>query len=178
LKFIPTSISGAFVIEIEELTDNRGYFSRTVCREEFTRLGLNSDFMQQSISYNHESGVLRGLHYQAYPYEEQKLVRVTAGAIYDVIADIRPESATYCKWIAVELSAANHRSLYIPMGVVHGFQTLTKGAEILYQMTVPYHAAASAGIRWDDPVLNIDWPNPTGAIISDRDRKLPLFSRK
>jgi len=177
VKFSATPLPGAFVIEIEAHADERGFFARTVCEEEFARHGLNARFVQQSVSWNERAGTLRGMHYQAAPHEEEKLVRVTRGAIFDVIADLRPDSPAFGRWFGVELSADNRRQLYIPRGVAHGFQTMTADAEILYEMTVPFQPEAACGLRWDDPDLNIAWPQCTERIISAKDRELPLFAQ-
>jgi dTDP-4-dehydrorhamnose 3,5-epimerase len=159
--FVETPLAGAYAIEIEPNADERGFFARTMCREEFARYGLNAAFVQQSVSWNPRAGTLRGLHYQAAPHQEDKLVRVTRGAIFDVIVDIRRESPTYGQWFGIALSAQNHRQLYIPKGFAHGFQTTAPETEALYQMTAPFHPRASRGIRWDDPMLAIGWPHPT-----------------
>ena len=162
-------------MEIEPNCDERGFFARIVCRDEFARRTTNADFTQQSISFNKRRGIVRGMHYQCSPHEEEKLVRVTAGRIFDVIADIRQNSPTYGQWFGVELSAGNHRAIFIPKGVAHGFQTLSDNSEVFYQMTTRYHPAASRGIRWDDPYLDIRWPDPSGAELSERDRILPFL---
>lgn len=177
MTFSPTPIPGAFLIEIEPHGDERGFFARTVCVEEFARHGLNGQFAQQSVSWNSRRGTLRGLHYQAAPWQEEKLVRVTRGAIFDVIVDLRPDSVAYGEWFGTELTAENHRQLYLPKGVAHGFQTLADETEVFYEMTIPYHAEAARGIRWDDAALGIAWPvaNP---ILSDRDRAFPAFSKE
>jgi dTDP-4-dehydrorhamnose 3,5-epimerase len=156
--FTATDIPGAFLIDIEPQLDERGFFSRTVCIDEFIRHGLNARFCQQSVSYNSQRGILRGMHYQAAPWQEEKLVRVTQGAVYDVILDLRPESAAFRKWVAFELSGENRRSIYIPRGVAHGFQTLGEVSEVFYQMTVAFHPESSRGVRWNDPAFGIDWP--------------------
>lgn len=158
MKFTPTPLDGVYVIDIEPREDARGLFARTVCGEEFARHGLDAGFVQQSVSWNPHVGTLRGLHYQAQPHGEDKLVRVTRGAIFDVAVDIRPDSSSRGKWFGVELSAENRRQIYIPKGFAHGFQTQQPDTEILYQMTAPFHAEAARGIRWDDPTLAIDWP--------------------
>lgn len=173
--FSPTPIPGAFLVEIEPHGDERGFFARTVCVEEFARHGLNGQFAQQSVSWNSRRGTLRGLHYQAAPWQEEKLVRVTRGAIFDVIVDLRPDSVVYGKWFGVELTAENHRQLYLPKGVAHGFQTLADETEVFYEMTIPYHADAARGIRWDDDQLAVCWPNPASPLISPRDAALPLL---
>lgn len=177
MKFAPSSLPGAFVIDIEAHMDERGFFSRTVCAEEFARHGLNPHFVQQSVSWNTRTGTLRGMHYQAAPHEEEKLVRVTQGAIFDVIVDLRQESPSFGRWFGVELSADNHRQLYIPRGVAHGFQTLAPNTEILYEMTVPFQPEAARGLRWDDPGLGIVWPQCAERIISEKDRALPLLAQ-
>jgi dTDP-4-dehydrorhamnose 3,5-epimerase len=171
--FTQTQLAGAYVIEIEPRGDTRGFFARTVAEDEFATHGLNARFVQQSVSWNPQLGTLRGLHYQAAPYEEDKLVRVTRGAIFDVIVDLRRGSPTYGKWFGIELSADNHRQLYIPKGFAHGFQTTRPDTEISYQMTVPFHAEVAGGVRWDDPAIGIAWPNTAQVLISDKDRALP-----
>jgi dTDP-4-dehydrorhamnose 3,5-epimerase len=167
-----TSIAGVFLIETERHKDARGWFSRTYCAEEFSSKGLETNFAQCSSSFNEKRGTLRGLHYQTAPYAECKLVRCISGAIFDVVVDIRPDSATYGQWIAEELSISNGSMLYIPQGCAHGFQTLAPNSEIFYQITTPYMPDHASGIRWDDPGLAIDWPlaNP---ILSDKDSDLP-----
>lgn len=158
MKFTETSLAGAWVLEIEPHADERGFFARTACSMTFAEHGLNGEFVQQSVSFNAHRGTLRGLHFQAAPHEEDKLVRVTQGAIFDVIVDIRQGSASFGQWFGVELSAQNHKQLYIPKGFAHGFQTLEDNCEVLYAMTVPFQPGAGCGIRWDDPALNIAWP--------------------
>ncbi|MEO3433800.1 dTDP-4-dehydrorhamnose 3,5-epimerase [Inquilinus sp. CAU 1745] len=174
MRITRAPIDGVHVIDIEPREDARGLFARTVCREEFARHGLNADFVQQSVSWNPRKGTLRGLHYQASPHGEDKLVRVTRGAVFDVAVDIRPGSPTRGRWFGVELSAENRRQLYIPKGFAHGFQTLLPDTEILYEMTAPFHAGSATGIRWDDPALAIGWPEAE-RIMSDRDLALPRF---
>lgn len=177
MKFAPSPLDGVWVIDIEPREDARGLFARTVCRDEFARHGLDASFVQQSVSWNPRKGTLRGLHYQTPPHGEDKLVRVTRGAIFDVAADIRPGSPTCGKWFGVELSAENRRQFYIPKGCAHGFLTLQPDTEILYEMTAPFHAEAARGIRWDDPTLAIDWPlrvmADDPARISAADARLP-----
>lgn len=176
MKFTPTPLPGAFVIDIEPHADERGFFARTVCNEEFVARGLQASFVQHSVSWNPRSGTLRGMHYQAAPHEEEKLVRVTRGAVFDVIVDLRRESPAFGRWFGIELSAENHRQLYIPRGMAHGFQTLLDGTEVFYAMTTPFHPAAARGLRWDDLELGIDWPDCSKRTISDKDRALPQFS--
>lgn len=176
MMFSPTPLPGAFVIELDAIADERGFFARTVCVDEFARHGLDARFVQQSVSYNRMLGTLRGLHYQAAPHEEGKLVRVTRGAAFDVIADLRRDSPAFGSWFGVELSADNRRQIYVPPGVAHGFQTLCADTEMFYEMTVPYQPSAARGVRWDDPMLAIAWPDCPKRIISERDRTLPLLS--
>lgn len=175
MKFSATALPGAFVVDIEPIEDERGFFARTVCAEQFERHGLNARFVQQSVSYNRRAGTLRGLHFQMAPHEEEKLVRVTRGAAFDVLADLRRDSPTFGRWFGVELSADNHRQLYIPRGIAHGFQTLLPDTEIFYEMATPFHADASRGLRWDDPDLDIAWPVCADRVISERDNALPFF---
>jgi dTDP-4-dehydrorhamnose 3,5-epimerase len=169
IKFIETKLKGAYVIEPEIISDNRGFFARSWCQKEFAEMGLNSHLVQCNISFNLHQGTLRGMHYQIAPYEEAKLVRCTAGAIYDVIIDLRSDSETYKKWVAVELTAENRKGLYIPEGMAHGFQTLVENSEVFYQMSEFYHPESARGIKWDDRVFNIDWPTCSQRVISDRD---------
>ena len=175
MKFSPTALVGAYVIDIEPVADERGFFVRSWCREEFARRGLNPDLAQCSISFNKKRGTLRGMHYQAKPHEETKVVRCTRGAIYDVILDLRPESSTFRKWIAVELSADNRRMLYVPPGFAHGFQSLVDDTEVFYQISTFYHPESARGARWNDPAFGIEWP-VMERVISDKDRQYPDFA--
>lgn len=170
-----TPIAGAFLVDIAPEADERGFFSRTVCVDQFAQHGMQAVFVQQSISFNAARGTLRGMHYQAAPHAEDKLVRVTRGEIWDVMLDLRPESPSFRQWHAVVLSAENRRAVYIPKGVAHGFQTLAAASEVLYQMTEAYCAPAARGVHWRDPGFAIAWPDPDGAIISQRDRDYPHF---
>ena len=174
MNFLPTPLAGSYIIEIEPIADERGFFSRLWCRQEFQAVGLNMDFEQHSISYNWKRGTLRGMHYQIAPHEEVKLVRCSRGAIWDVILDLRPNSRTFCRWFAEELTADNHKTLYVPAGFAHGFQTLTDDAEVLYQITEPYHPESARGVRWDDAAFGIKWPLPN-PILSVRDRQFLDF---
>jgi dTDP-4-dehydrorhamnose 3,5-epimerase len=173
--FIETKLNGAFIIEPEKLEDERGFFARTFCRNEFEERGLNPKVAQCSISYNWQKGTLRGMHYQVAPYEEAKLVRCTKGAIYDVIIDLRPSSLTFKQWMAVDLTAENCRMLYIPEGFAHGFQTLEANTEVLYQMSEFYHPEYARNVRWNDQVFGIEWriENP---IISMKDQQHSDFN--
>jgi dTDP-4-dehydrorhamnose 3,5-epimerase len=174
--FVETPLAGAYLIDIEPSADERGFFARSVCFQEFARRGLDATFVQQSLSWNPLVGTLRGLHYQAPPHKEERLVRVTRGAVFDVIVDIRPESSTHGSWFGAELSADNRRQLYIPKGFAHGFQTTQPDTEMLYQMTVAFHPEVSRGIRWDDPNLAIDWPAAASRLVSRKDQQLPSFN--
>jgi dTDP-4-dehydrorhamnose 3,5-epimerase len=175
MKFIQTPLQNAFIIEPELLEDERGFFSRTFCRKEFEAFGLNPKMVQCNISFNKKKGTLRGMHYQESPYQEAKLVRCTMGGIYDVILDIRPDSATFKRWFVVELTSENHRMIYIPEGFAHGFQTLYDNTEVFYQMSEFYHSEYSSGIRWDDPTFEIEWPHGE-RIISEKDLQYPDYS--
>jgi dTDP-4-dehydrorhamnose 3,5-epimerase len=174
--FGPTRLEGAFVIEPERIEDDRGFFARTFCRREFAAHGLQAEFVQCNISYNQRKGTLRGMHYQAAPFQEAKLVRCTSGAIYDVIVDLRPDSSTYTQWTAVELNADNRKMLYIPEDFAHGFLTLTDQSEVFYQMSQYYAPEAARGLRWDDPVFNITWPGPV-VEMSSKDQNYPAFEQ-
>jgi dTDP-4-dehydrorhamnose 3,5-epimerase len=168
MRFRATPLAGAFIVEPELLEDERGFFARTFCRCEFEERGLNPCVAQCSVSYNRRRATLRGMHYQAAPHEEDKLVRCIRGAIYDVIVDLRPSSATFKRWTGAELSETNRLALYIPRGCAHGFITLADDSEILYQISEYYVAQGARGVRWNDPAFGIVWPlSPT--IISDRD---------
>jgi len=175
MKFIETKLKGAYVIEIEPISDDRGFFARSWCQQEFSDRGLNPNLVQCNISFNLKKGTLRGMHYQAKPHEEAKLVRCTQGAIYDVIIDIRPDSSTFKDWLSIELSAENRKMLYIPEGFAHGFQTLEDSTEVFYQMSDFFHPESARGIRWDDSVLAIDWSLKKDLIISLKDQQYSSF---
>lgn len=174
MKFTESPLAGAYVVDMEPLADERGLFARSYCAEEFAARGLGQELRQCSISYNTLSGTLRGMHYQAAPREEHKLVRCTAGSVFDVIVDIRDSSATYRRWFAAELSAENRRSLYIPPGFAHGFVTLSAHAEVYYMISVAHSPELSRGFRWNDPAFAIQWP-VAPAVISARDASYPLL---
>jgi dTDP-4-dehydrorhamnose 3,5-epimerase len=173
--FTPTELQDAVIIDPEVREDARGFFARIWCQDELGAQGLNTSVVQVNMSYSRTRGTLRGMHYQRAPHAETKLVRCTMGAIYDVIVDIRPESPTYLRWIGVELSAKNHRMLYIPEGFAHGFQTLTDDVEVTYQVTAFYTPGAEGGARYDDPAFGIRWPLDV-TVISEKDRGWPDFS--
>jgi dTDP-4-dehydrorhamnose 3,5-epimerase len=171
--FSETPLRGAFVIDLEPSSDERGFFARTWCQQEFEARGLETRLVQCSMSFNTRAGTLRGLHYQASPYEEVKIVRCTSGAIFDVIVDLRPESPTYLKHYSVILSSVNRRMLYVPRGFAHGFETLENETEVLYQMSEFYEPEYSRGVRWDDPAFCIAWPATKHRIMSARDQAYP-----
>ncbi len=175
--FTPTRITGVFIIEPELIEDERGSFARTFCRREFARHGLNPNLVQCNISFNRKRGTLRGMHYQAEPHAEAKLVRCTRGEIFDVAVDLRPDSPTYRDWVGVELSAENRRALYIPEGLAHGFITLTDDTEVFYQMSESYHPECARGVRHDDPAFGIDWPL-RAICISKKDSTWPDFESR
>ena len=177
MNFRETPLAGAYVIDLDLREDNRGFFARSYCRDEFEAHGLDPCCEQCNVSYNRRRGTLRGMHYQRHPYGEAKLVRCTAGSIHDVVVDLRPDSATFTKSFAVELSSRNRRMLYIPEGFAHGFLTLDDDTEVFYQMSRAYVEGAEAGIRYDDPALAIDWPEPV-AVISQRDLEYPPFDAR
>jgi dTDP-4-dehydrorhamnose 3,5-epimerase len=174
VEFEPAGLDGAWVLHLDRHEDERGFFARVWCAEEFQRRGLNPQLAQGSLSYNHSAGTLRGMHYQAAPAQEVKLVRCVRGGIHDVLIDLRRESPTYRKWVARELTADNRLSFYVPKGVAHGFLTLSDDAEVLYLISTPHAPALARGVRWDDPAFNVAWPRrPT--VISARDRGYPDF---
>jgi dTDP-4-dehydrorhamnose 3,5-epimerase len=175
VKFTELDIAGAFAIDIVPHEDERGFFARTFCADEFHEVGLETMFVQVSLSYNARRGTLRGMHYQAAPNEEAKIVRCTSGAIFDVIVDVRPASATFGHWRSVELSCMNHRMLYIPAGVAHGFQTLNDETEVQYEISRPYVPSSTRGFNWSDSTVGVTWPITTDLVISEKDRALPSF---
>jgi len=174
--FTETKLKGAYIIELELLEDERGFFARSFCQKEFEEHGLNPRIVQCNISYNKKKGTLRGMHYQAAPNEEAKLVSCIRGAIYDVIIDLRPDSTTHCQWFAVELSAENYKMLYVPEGFAHGFQTLEDNTVVFYQMFEFYHPECARGVRWDDPAFRIRWPL-SNRVMSKKDQSYPAFGR-
>lgn len=174
MNFVATPLPGVFVVEPEPISDERGFFARTFCSKEFTAQGLDPNLVQCNISFNKQKGTLRGMHYQVMPHGEAKLVRVTQGSVYDVALDMRPDSPTYCRWFALELSAQNHRALYVPVGCAHGFQSLEDASEVFYQMSACYQPEAARGVRWDDPAFAIAWPLPD-PIMSENDRGFSKF---
>ena len=174
--FRATKLEGAFLIEPERKEDERGYFVRTFCEREFAEHGLHVRFVQCNLSFNRRKGTLRGMHFQAAPHEEAKLVSCTRGAIFDVILDLRSGSPTYHQHVAEMLSANNGKAFYIPEGFAHGFQTLEDDTEVFYQMSEFYHPESARGVRWDDPAFQIEWP-PAHRTIIPRDQEYPLVTR-
>jgi dTDP-4-dehydrorhamnose 3,5-epimerase len=166
--FRETELPGAYIIDLEKLKDERGYFARTWCQKEFEDNGLVSNVVQANTSFNVKAGTLRGMHYQAPPHQETKLVRCIRGALYDVIIDLRPDSSTYMRWTGVELSASNTRMLYVPADFAHGFITLEDNTEVTYLVSESHTPGAERGLRWNDPAFGIIWPCPVD-VISDKD---------
>ena len=175
MQFTETQLPGVFVIELDRLEDERGWFARTWCRDEFEQHGLPVEWTQNSLSHNAQRGTLRGLHFQTAPHAEAKLVRCVSGAVHDVALDLRPDSPTFKQSFAIELTAANGRALFLPEGIAHGFQTLADDSTLFYQMTTAYVAEAASGVRWDDPAFDVDWPLPD-PILNDRDLAWPDFT--
>jgi dTDP-4-dehydrorhamnose 3,5-epimerase len=174
--FKKTTIMGAYVVGIEPRGDERGFFARGFCRKEFEAHGLNPNIAQANIGVSRQRGTLRGLHYQVPPHAEAKLVRCTAGAVFDVIVDLRPASASYRKWLGVELAADTRTMLYVPEGCAHGYLTLADDTEIFYLVSQFYSAGAERGLRWNDPAFGIEWPLTQALVISDKDRRWPDWS--
>lgn len=172
MRFEPLQLAGAYRISLEPHVDERGFFARRFCAAEFAQRGLQTDFVQRSISFNTHRGTLRGLHFQTAPHGETKLVRCTQGAAFDVMVDLRQDSATYGQWHAERITAENRLMLYIPEGFAHGFQTLEDNTEMDYEIFPAHIPEAASGIRWDDTDLGICWP-VAEIILSDRDRRLP-----
>jgi len=174
MKFHPTLFPGVWLIESEPREDERGFLARTYCEHEFAAHGLNTRWPQCNLTLTKKRGMLRGLHYQAEPKAETKLIRCAAGAIWDVLVDVRPGSPTFRKWEGFDLTGENLRQLYVPAGIAHGFQCLADNCEVSYQMSEVHAPELARGVRWDDPALNISWPLPN-AVVSERDRNLPLL---
>jgi dTDP-4-dehydrorhamnose 3,5-epimerase len=172
--FRETVLPGVFLVELEPVRDERGFFARTWCQKEASSRGLDARCVQCSVSFNTRKGTLRGMHYQVAPFTETKLVRCTSGAIYDVVLDLRRESPAFKKWTAAVLSARNRSMMYVPVGCARGFLTLEDESEVSYQMSEVYDAASAQGVRWDDPAFQIVWPQEI-EVISQRDRTYPDF---
>ena len=174
VTFDKTKLPGVLRVHMEQKNDERGFFARSWCLNEFASQGLEARLVQCSISFNFRRRTLRGMHFQSEPYPEAKLVRCTRGAIYDVVIDLRPQSVMFRRWIAAELTARNRDMLYVPQGCAHGFLTLEDETEVFYQMSEFYHPELTRGVRWDDPAFEIIWPSEV-AVISERDRTYPNF---
>lgn len=175
MKFTELDIKGVFLIETEEFADERGTFARQFCKKEMAARGIDFDVKQCNISKNHKAGVLRGLHYQKEPYLEKKIVSCLKGSCFDVVVDLRKDSATYLKWISVELSESGNKMVYIPESCAHGFQTLENDTVIYYQLGEFYSPRHYDGIRWDDPKVNIKWPECQNRIMNERDKNYELL---
>ncbi|MEM7282998.1 MAG: dTDP-4-dehydrorhamnose 3,5-epimerase [Pseudomonadota bacterium] len=178
MDFEATKIEGAHVIRQQRHQDERGYFARTFCYEEFSDQGLDCNFVQSSVSYNEHAHTLRGLHLQLPPFAENKLIRCIRGAVYDVMLDLRADSETYLHWVATKLSPDNACMVYIPHGVAHGFQTLEAGSELSYHITEFFSPEHATGVRWDDPAFKIDWPTVDSRVMSDKDQSWPDYDPK
>lgn len=177
MLFAQAELPGVWIIDVEPRGDARGFLARTYCNDEFAAHGLCTRWVQMSTVFNPLSGTLRGLHFQRAPHQEVKLVRCTAGRVYDVVVDLRPKSLTFRRWMSVELSAQNRRMVYIPEGMAHGMQTLEPESELLYMMSDYHESRAAAGVRWDDPAFAIAWPlaPAAGRIIAAKDQEWPDF---
>ena len=176
MRFVPTGLDGAWVVELEPRGDARGFFARAWCEREAAAVGLHPRWVQANVSLSRDIGTLRGMHYQQAPWQEAKLVRCTRGAIFDAVIDLRTASPTYLRWVGVELTAENHRALYVPEDFAHGFLTLTHDVEISYLVSQFYTPQAERGIRWNDPAVGIHWP-AEAKVLSDKDARWPDVSR-
>jgi dTDP-4-dehydrorhamnose 3,5-epimerase len=174
--FKETKLHGLYIIEPERFEDQRGFLAPSFSQREFEERGLTGCFVENNISYNHRRGTLRGLHYQAAPYGQAKLVRCTRGAIFDVAVDLRPNSPTFRKWVGLELSAQNRLMMYLPGDLAHGFQTIEDDTEVFYQVSTFYQPEANMGWRWNDPAFSIEWPLPDDCVINKRDATYPDFN--
>ena len=174
--FKETTIPGAYVIEPERITDHRGFFARVWCKREFQQHGLNGELLQSNIGFSHRKGTVRGLHFQKFPHAESKIVRCTRGAIFDVVVDLRPDSATYKKWFGVDLTGENRKMIYVPEGMAQGYMTLEDCTEINYHTSQFFNLEAASGVRFNDPAFDIKWPMAP-VVISEQDRNWPLIKR-
>jgi dTDP-4-dehydrorhamnose 3,5-epimerase len=174
MRIVKTPLKDAVVVELDEIADPRGFFARSFCAREFAAAGLKDVVAQANLSFNHKAGTLRGMHYQVRPAAETKLVRCTAGAVYDVIIDMRPDSPSYLQHFGIELTASNRKALYVPEMFAHGYLTLTDGAEVVYQVGEFYTPGCERGIRYDDPAFKIQWPHSID-VISDKDARWAPF---
>lgn len=175
MNFIPTPLAGSYVIDLVLRNDHRGWFARTYCKQEFEQIGHTREFVQMNQSYTREKGALRGMHFQRSPHREVKVVRCITGAVFDVIVDLRKDSPTFLQWFGVELSARNKKTLYVPEGFAHGFQTLEENSELLYLVSEQYAPQAEGGVRYDDPAFKIQWPLAVSD-ISEKDMAHPLLT--
>ncbi len=176
MKFVEAGLAGVYLIELEPIADERGSFARSWCREEFRAAGVDFTVVQTNISFNNAAGTVRGMHFQADPSPEAKVVRCTRGGVFDVVVDLRPASDTYCEWLGVELNPENQKAIFIPPDCAHGFQTLADATEVHYLMSQRYDPDAARGVRFDDSVFGIDWPLPVSS-LSDKDRNWPDFRK-
>lgn len=175
MRFAPLEIADTILIDVEPRSDERGMFARVFSEEEYAAQRLPTHFPQCSTSFNYRRGTIRGLHYQRKPYEEAKVVRCTRGSVFDVIVDLRRDSLTFRHWVGFELTEDNRRSVFVPAGVAHGFQTLSDNAEVYYQISTPYVPEAACGVRWDDPAIGVQWPLPV-SVVSSRDASWPTLA--
>ena len=175
MEFLETNVVGAYLVQPKPMEDERGYFNRAFCADEFSKAGLLINFGQANMAGSRSKGTLRGLHYQVAPHEETKVFRCIRGAVYDVVLDVRPGSASFGQWYAAELTAENRNMLYVPGGCAHGYLTLEDDAEVYYLVSEYYSPGAGRGIRWDDPAFNIEWPVSTGLTLSDKDKQWPDY---
>ena len=175
MRFIETKLKGAFIIEPDRFADDRGFFACAWSLQELHNHGINVSFVESNFAFNFKKGTLRGLHYQATPHEQAKLVRCTRGAVFDVAVDLRPDSPTFKQWVCSELSADNLRMFFIPGGFAHGYQTLEDNSEISYEISSPYAPESGRGVRWNDPAFRIEWPEVPQRIMLARDREYPDF---
>jgi dTDP-4-dehydrorhamnose 3,5-epimerase len=178
MKFTETEVNGAYIIELDKIGDDRGFFARVWCKDEFEKRDLDADFVQANKSYSKDKGTIRGLHYQTAPHSEAKLMSCTRGKIFDVIVDLRPDSPSYKRWTGFELSAENRKMFYVPQGCAHAYQTLEDDSEVFYPTTNFYNQKAERGVRWNDPLFNIEWPINEDLIISDKDKNWPDYIPK
>lgn len=177
MNFTPTALAGSFLIGLETFADDRGWFARYYCKDEFRQIGHTAEWVQMNHSFSAKKGTVRGMHFQLAPHKEIKLVRCVAGAVFDVIVDLREGSPTFLQWFGTGLSAENKRALYIPEGFAHGFQCLADNCELLYHHSASYQPGAEAGIRYNDPAIGIEWPLPV-TVISERDSHHPLLDKE
>jgi dTDP-4-dehydrorhamnose 3,5-epimerase len=175
MRFIETKLAGTLILEVEKREDERGFFGRLWCQREFEERGLVSTVVQANVSFNKRKGTLRGFHYQVEPHQETKLIRCTRGAIYDVVLDLRPDSRSYKKWVAVELRADQHRMVYVPRGCANAFYILEDDTEAFYLVSAFYAAEYERGVRWNDPAFGIRWPEPEPQVISEKDSTWPDY---